>query len=159
MDRRRDERGLATIELVLMTPVLFLVLSFLVVAGRLTTVRGDVAAAARDAARAASRAATFEQATQEATATAEASLGGRDVTCRDLTVELEDPTAFRAGGTVAVTVACGVSLADVAIPGLPGARTIEHRSVEVIDVYRGVGDGSGNSEGSAASDSGSGGGR
>ncbi|MGH8982549.1 MAG: TadE/TadG family type IV pilus assembly protein [Acidimicrobiia bacterium] len=137
MPRRRDERGLATIELVLMTPVLFLVLSFLVVAGRLTTVRGDVAAAARDAARVASRAATFDQATEQARLTAEASLGGRDVTCRDLTVELEDPATFRAGGTVAVRVACGVSLADVAIPGLPGARTIEHRSVEVIDVYRG----------------------
>ena len=46
MGRCRDERGMATVELVLMTPVLFLVLSFLVVAGRLTTVRGDVAAAA-----------------------------------------------------------------------------------------------------------------
>ena len=137
MDRRRDERGLATVEMVLMTPVLFLVLSFLVVAGRLTTVRGDVAAATRDAARAASRAATFEQAAQEAQATAEASLGGRSVTCRDLTIELEDPSAFRAGGSVAVTVACDVSLADVAIPGLPGSRTIEHRSVEVIDAYRG----------------------
>jgi Flp pilus assembly protein TadG len=137
MERRSDERGLATVELVLMTPVLFLVLSFLVVAGRLTTVRGDVAAAARDAARTASRAATFEQATQDATDTAEASLGGRDVTCRDLAVELEDPAAFHAGGTVTVTVACDVSLADVAIPGLPGARTIEHRSIEVIDVYRG----------------------
>jgi Flp pilus assembly protein TadG len=137
MERRRDERGLATVELVLMTPVLFLVLSFLVVAGRLTTVRGDVAAAARDAARAASRAATFEQATQEATDTAEASLGGRDVTCRDLAVELENPSAFHAGGTVTVRVACDVSLADVAIPGLPGAHTIEHRSIEVIDVYRG----------------------
>ena len=137
MERRRDERGLATVELVLMTPVLFLVLSFLVVAGRLTTVRGDVAAAARDAARAASRAATFEQATQDARDTAEASLGGRDVTCGDLAVDLEDPAAFHAGGTVTVRVACDVSLADVAIPGLPGARTIEHRSIEVIDVYRG----------------------
>ena len=137
MGRFRDERGMATVELVLMTPVLFLVLSFLVVAGRLTSVRGDVAAAARDAARAASRAATFEQATQDATRTAEASLGGRDVTCRDLAVELKDPAAFHPGGTVTVRVACDVSLADVAIPGLPGARTIEHRSIEVIDVYRG----------------------
>lgn len=140
MMHRRDERGLATIELVLMTPVLFVVLGFLVVAGRLTTVRGDVAAAARDAARAASRAATFEQASEDARSTAAASLGGRDVTCRDLTVELEDPATFHAGGSVAVNVACGVSLADVAIPGLPGARTVAHRSVEVIDTYRGQGE-------------------
>lgn len=134
---RHDERGMATIELVLMTPVLFLVLSFLVVAGRLTTVRGDVAAASRDAARAASRAATYEQATDAARTTASASLGGRDVTCRDLEVILGDRNTFRAGGTVAVTITCAVSLADVAIPGLPGQRTVTDRSVEVIDLYRG----------------------
>ena len=135
--RRHDERGLATIELVLMTPILFLVLSFLVVAGRLATVRGDVAAATRDAARAASRAATYEQALTDARATAEASLGGRDVTCQNLTVTLGDAATFRAGGSVAATVSCDVSLADVAIPGLPGTRTIADTSTEVIDLYRG----------------------
>lgn len=135
----RDDHGLATVELVLMTPVLFLVLSFLVVAGRLATVRGDVAAASRDAARAASRAATYDQATLEARTTAEASLGGRDVTCQNLTVTLGDPGTFRAGGTAAATVTCDVSLADVAIPGVPGQRRITDDSVEVIDTYRGVG--------------------
>ena len=137
MRRLRNDRGLATVELVLMTPVLFLVLSFLVVAGRLATVRGDIAAASRDAARAASRAATYEQATVDARTTAEASLGGRDVTCRNLTVTLGDPSTFRAGGTVAATVTCDVSLADVAIPGLPGERRLADESVEVIDAYRG----------------------
>jgi Flp pilus assembly protein TadG len=137
MARPQDERGDATIELVLLTPVLFLILSFLVVAGRLTTVRGDVAAASRDAARAASRAATYQQAAQDARTTAEGSLGGRNITCQNLAVTLGDPTAFRVGGTVAVTIACDVSLADVAIPGLPGKRTVADRSVEVIDQYRG----------------------
>jgi len=135
--RCRGERGLATIELVLMTPVLFLVLSFLVVAGRLATVRGDVAAATRDAARAASRAATYEQALTDARAAAEASLGGRDVTCQNLTVTLGDAATFQPGGSVEATVSCGVSLADVAIPGLPGTRTIGDTSREVIDLYRG----------------------
>ena len=137
MPRRRDDRGLATIELVLMTPVLFLVLSFLVVVGRLATVRGDIAAASRDAARAASRAATYDQAVADARTTAEASLGGRDVTCRNLDVVLGDPATFHAGGTVAATITCEVSLADVAIPGLPGERRLSDESVEVIDLYRG----------------------
>lgn len=137
MHRLRDDRGLATIELVLMTPVLFLILSFLVVAGRLATVRGDIAAASRDAARSASRAATYDQAAVDARTTAEASLGDRDVTCRNLTVTLGDPAAFRAGGTVAATITCDVSLADVAIPGLPGERQLSDTSVEVIDTYRG----------------------
>lgn len=137
MNRRGDERGMATIELVLMTPVLLVALAFLVVAGRLTTVQGDVAAASRDAARAASRAATYDQALADARATAEASLGGRDVTCQNLTVTLESISTFRAGGTVAATVTCDVSLSDVAIPGLPGQRQVADRSVEVIDTYRG----------------------
>ena len=137
MSRARGDRGMAAIELVLMTPVLLLILGFLVVAGRLATVRGDIAAASRDAARAASRAGTYEQATTDARTTAEASLGGRDVTCGNLSVTLGDPSSFRAGGTVAVTVACDVSLADVAIPALPGHRVVTDRSAEVIDLYRG----------------------
>lgn len=137
MRRWRDDRGLASIELVLMTPVLFLVLSFLVVAGRLAMVKGDIAAATRDAARAASRAATYEQAEIDARTIAEASLGGRDVTCQNLTVTLGDRSMFRAGGTVAATLSCDVSLADVAIPGLPGQRRVTDNSVEVIDAYRG----------------------
>lgn len=137
MRRCRDDRGLASIELVLMTPVLFLVLGFLVVAGRLAMVKGDIAAATRDAARAASRAATYEQAEVDARQIAEASLGRRDVTCQNLTVTLGDRSTFRAGGTVAATLSCDVSLADVAIPGLPGQRRVTHDSVEVIDAYRG----------------------
>lgn len=137
MRRWRDDRGLASIELVLMTPVLFLVLSFLVVAGRLAMVHGDIAAATRDAARAASRAGTYEQAEVDARRIAEASLGDRNVTCQNLTVTLGDRSTFRAGGTVAATLSCDVSLADVAIPGLPGQRRVTDHSVEVIDAYRG----------------------
>jgi Flp pilus assembly protein TadG len=137
MRRRVDDRGLATIELVLMTPVLFLILGFLVVAGRLSTVRGDVAAVSRDAARAASRADTYEQAALDAHTTAEASLGGRQVTCRNLTITLGDPATFHPGGSVTATITCDVSLADIAIPGLPGQRQVSGRSVEVIDAYRG----------------------
>jgi Flp pilus assembly protein TadG len=134
--RCRDERGLASIELVLLTPVLLLALGFVVVAGRLGTVRGDVAAAARDAARAASMASSYEQAATAATTTATAVLGGREVTCRTLEVALGDPGAFRPGGQITVDISCQVSLADVAIPGLPGTRTVGARSVEVIDTYR-----------------------
>ena len=53
--RRRDESGMAAAELVLLTPLALAVLGFLVLAGRLSTVRADVAAASRDAARAATQ--------------------------------------------------------------------------------------------------------
>ena len=68
---------------------------------------------------------------------AAATLGDHHVTCQNLTVALGDPTTFRAGGMVAATITCDVSLADVAIPGLPGQRRVWGRSVEVIDTYRG----------------------
>lgn len=121
-----------------MTPVLLAALSFLVLAGRLSSVRGDVTAVARDAARAASRAASYDQAAVDAQATAAANLGHHDVTCRDLTVALGGPATFVPGGTVSVTVTCTVGLADVALPGLPGSRTIDSTAVEVIDLYQGM---------------------
>ncbi|MCA1706015.1 MAG: hypothetical protein LC808_23255, partial [Actinobacteria bacterium] len=46
-----------------------------------------------------------------------------------------------------------MSLVAVDISGLPGERTIEHRNVEVIDVYRGIADGFSNAEGSEGSSS------
>jgi hypothetical protein len=53
-------------------------------------------------------------------------------------VALGDPSGFRPGGEIVVDVSCQESLADLAIPGLPGTRTVGVRSVEVIDTYRGT---------------------
>ena len=137
--RWRDERGMATAELVLLTPLAVVVLAFLVIAGRLATITADVAAASRDAARAASLAQTHAQAVTAATTTAEASLADQDVTCGTLTVTVGDASTFVAGGEVTVAVSCDVALGDVAIPGIPGSRTVGATSVEVIDRFRSIG--------------------
>ena len=140
MTRRwRDEGGMAAVELVLLTPLALVVLAFLVIAGRLSTVTADVAAASRDAARSASISQSYDEAVAAATATAHASLAAQDVTCRNLTVAGGDPSTFVAGGEVAITVSCDVSLGDVALPGIPGSRTVASTSAEVIDRFRGVG--------------------
>ena len=139
MRRITDEGGLATVELVLLTPLALVVLSFLVIAGRLATVTSDVAAASRDAARAASLEQTHGDAVMAATETAAASLAEQDVTCRNLLVTASDASTFVAGGEVTVAVSCDVHLADVALPGIPGARTVAASSTEVIDRFRGVG--------------------
>ena len=140
MTGRRSERGMAAAEMTLLLPVALVVLSFLVVAGRLGTVQGEIAAASRDAARAASQSQTWDQALAAATTTAEATLAARDVTCRTVTVELSDPATFTAGGRVSASVSCEVVLADVALPGLPGSRQVGATSTEPIDQYRGIGD-------------------
>ena len=137
--RMRDEHGLVTAELVLLTPLALVVLSFLVVAGRLATVSADVAAASRDAARAASLAQTHADAVTAANETAAASLAAQDVTCSNLAVTTGDPALFVAGGEVTVSISCEVKLADVALPGIPGTRTVGASSTEVIDRFRGVG--------------------
>ena len=134
---RRDERGAAATELVLVTPVLISLLLLVALGGRLSSARGNVLGAARDAARAASIEREAAAAPQAATAAADAALSGQRLTCRSRTVDTETDD-FRPGGTVAVEVACVVSLADLALVNVPGSRTIKARSVEVIDVYRGV---------------------
>lgn len=139
MRRCTDERGLATVELVLLTPLALVVLAFLVIAGRLATVSSDMAAASRDAARAASLEQTHGDAVVAAEETAAASLAAQEVTCRNLTVTASDASTFVAGGEVSVAVSCDVHLADVALPGIPGTRTVAASSTEVIDRFRGVG--------------------
>lgn len=135
---RRDDRGTAAVELVLLTPLLLIALGFVVVAGRLGTVKAEISGAARDAARAASLQTDLVTAADAALETAAASLDDRTVTCANLVVELGEGTDFVAGGSVTVVVSCDVHLADVAMPGLPGTRTVSGESVEVIDLYRWV---------------------
>ena len=75
------ERGSAAAELVLVTPLLFLLLLFAVAAGRLVQARLDVDSAAQQAARAASLARTPAAASAQATQVAQAALAGQSVTC------------------------------------------------------------------------------
>ena len=129
------ERGGVTVELVLVTPLLLALALFAVLAGRLTQARAEVDGAARDAARAASIARDPASARAAASATAGATLAGRHLTCRTLDVRV-DTSAFRAGGHVAVRVACTVDLGDLSLLAVPGTRTIETRFVAPLDTFR-----------------------
>lgn len=133
----RDERGSATTELVLLTPVLIVMLLFVVALGRLTAARQDVEAAARDAARAAANARSVSAAHTEGARAAAAALDGRDTSCRGLTVAV-DTESFAAGGTVTATVACTVGFGDLTGLSLPASRTITSTFAAPVDRYRGV---------------------
>ncbi len=134
----RDERGVATVELILLTPVILVILMLVVGAGRLGTIQGELAGVARDAARAASIQPTYEAAEMAAVETATAVLAQRQVQCQNPQIQLGPSTDIRAGGAVTVQIDCTVQLSDLAVPGLPGSRTIGAESVEVIDTYRWV---------------------
>jgi Flp pilus assembly protein TadG len=132
---RRDETGSVTAELVLLTPLLILLLLFVVALGRLSGARLDVDGAAAQAARAASIARDPTTATAMAQQTATAALGSDHVTCAQLTVNT-DTSRFTPGGSVAVTVTCSVSLSDLTGLRLPASEQISDRFVAVIDQYR-----------------------
>ena len=134
---RRNDRGAATTELVLLTPVLIIMLLFVVALGRIASTRQDVDAAARDAARAAANARSPAAARAEGTTAAEASLTEQGITCRNLTVTV-DTAAFRAGGTVTAAVSCTVDLADLTSLSIPSSRTITATFTTPIDQYRGT---------------------
>ena len=133
---RRDETGSVAAELVLLTPLLILLLLFVVALGRLSGARLEVDGAAAQAARAASIARDPATAVAMATQTA-AALGSDHVTCAQLTVST-NTAQFAPGGSVAVTVTCTVALSDLTGLRLPASESVSSRAVAVIDTFRSV---------------------
>ena len=130
---RPEEKGSATLELVVLTPVLVGLLLLVVAAGRLVDARSALVGSARSAARAATTARSPEQARRAATAITD-SRSRPGPHCGHLAVTL-DTTAFRAGGTVTATVTCTVSLSDLVGLSLPGYRTLTARATEPLDTF------------------------
>ena len=130
-----QQRGSAPVELALLTPMVIVLLLFVVFVGRIVTTQQDLDAAARDAARAASLRATPDAAARDATTALAASLASHDLSCPAPDVDV-DTSRFQPGGAVSVTVTCDVSFADLAHLGVPGSRRITARSTAVIDTYR-----------------------
>ena len=133
--RLGGEAGAVATELVLLTPLLILMLLFVVALGRLAGARLEVDGAAAQAARAASIARDPATATAMAAQTAVAALGSDHVTCAHLTVNT-DVAGFAPGGQVAVTVTCTVGLSDLVGLRLPAAQSITSTATSVVDTYR-----------------------
>lgn len=129
------DEGSVAAELVLLTPLLLLMLLFVVALGRTVSARLDVDGAAAQAARAASIARDPTTATAVAQQTATTALGSDKVTCGNLTVST-DTADFTPGGQVQVTVSCTVDLADLVGLRLPASQTVTSTATSVIDVYR-----------------------
>ena len=133
--RRRDERGTAAIELVLMAPVLMVILLFVVGLGRMAHARQQIESVAADSARAASLERNTSQSAAAAQTAAEHSLGESGVSCTNLQVNV-DLVDYQPGGQVRVTVSCTTKLGDVALAGFPGSRVFTATSTVPIETYR-----------------------
>lgn len=133
-----DEQGSLTVELVVLTPVLLLVVVVMVAFGRIAEARQQVVEAARAGAEVASVQPDASDAQMEAGLNASVGSVGHLRTCGERTVNT-DVSHFYPGGYVSVTVSCQVPLADLAVPGMPGSTTVQASSKAPIDPYRSVG--------------------
>jgi Flp pilus assembly protein TadG len=133
--RPRRERGSASVELAVVAPALVILMLLVVFAGRAADTDAQVTRAAGAAARAASLRQHPTDAAADARTTAVENLASAGVACDPLDVDV-DLADFRAGGTVAVTVACHVPMSDMALLGVPGTRTSVSTALEYIDQYR-----------------------
>lgn len=141
-DRLAGEGGFASLELVVMIPVLVAFVLLAVGLGRVTHGRQLVNQAAAAAARAASLDSAPGQAAADARREAGDTLAQAGVSCRSMRVDV-DVSAFHPGGQVAVTVTCVTSLADLRLVGFPGAKTVTATSTAPLETYRQLDGGAG----------------
>lgn len=135
--RALGDRGSVAAEVALVTPLLIMLLLFVVFCGRLASAHLKVDDAALQAARAASLSRTAGQATADAEATARSGLARAGVSCRSLTVRSE-VGALTPGSTVQVTVTCRIGLSDLGFLSLPGTAEAASSAFSVVDRWRGV---------------------
>jgi hypothetical protein len=129
----RTERGSATVEMVVLAPVLMSLLLFVVFAGRSTQATAQIRHAVDQGARAASMVRP-ERMAEVGRLTVLEDLRNNGDPCAHVVVNVavddESPTR-----TVLVEVECEISLNGLQLLSL-GRRIIEARSIEVIDVWR-----------------------
>lgn len=130
--------GSLTVELVALTPVIFLFAMMMLVFGRVADAHQQVAEAARAGAQTAAIKPTAADAIQGSTSTVIVGQLDRTHLCANAHV-VTDTSRFVPGGYVQVTVVCQVRLSDLAVPGIPGTTTVRATSTAPIDPYRSVG--------------------
>lgn len=134
----RDERGVMSIEVVLLTPVLVAAIVVILAGARYVDARGQTNSAAYAAARAASLTTNQEAAVSAGRSAAQAAMTQRGQACTRLTVDI-DAGDFGPGGDLRATVTCLADLSDLAGFGLPGSKTFTSTAVVPLEQYRDFG--------------------
>ncbi|MDQ0750487.1 Flp pilus assembly protein TadG [Streptomyces africanus] len=129
--RRADDRGLSTIEVVILAPVMILFILVLVAFGQLVDGRGALDGAARDAARAGSIQKNHATAMAEAKKAAEANLG--DVCSGPVSV-VQTSQGFEPDTIFTVEVSCQVR--GLAMLGLDVPTTLSASFSSPLDPFR-----------------------
>lgn len=135
MRRLSEERGSLSLELVILTPILVILMMFLVEVGRLVEAQGQVDGAARDAARAASIAQDYGLAQQNALQAADSDLTGSAACEAPPSVQFGGGTDLAPGGVVNIVIHCNVNLSYLSLLGISSTKTIIGRASAPIDTY------------------------
>ncbi|GGN29085.1 TadE/TadG family type IV pilus assembly protein [Streptomyces fuscichromogenes] len=128
---RYDDRGLSTVEVVILAPVMILFILVLVAFGQLVDGRGALDGAARDAARAGSIQKDHATAMSEARKAAEADLS--DVCSGPVSV-VQTSAGFESGTIFSVEVSCEVR--GLAMLGLDIPTTLSSTFSSPLDPFR-----------------------
>ena len=135
----RSDRGSEALEASIGVPAFLLFIALIIAGGRLAIADQAVQAAAAEAARSASISRTQEEAHGSAVGGATSSLANQKLQCTTKSVSVDTSGFASPVGTpasVTATVTCVVNLSDVAVPGLPGTRTITATMSSPLDTYR-----------------------
>jgi Flp pilus assembly protein TadG len=135
--RRNNDSGSLVVELVVLTPVVFLIALCVVVFGRVSEARQLVTESARAGAEAAAVMPNAQSAQSAAVDSAVVGTNGSAHTCAQTQI-VTDVSHYYPGGYVRVTVTCAVALSDLSVPGVPGSTTISESSTAPVDPYRSV---------------------
>lgn len=131
LTERDSERGSASIELVILAPIIAVLLLAVVAVGRVENARADIEGAARSAARDISISRDPEGAVDRARDTAAAMVRVGSPGCRSFNFQSSIDQA-----RVTVSVSCVADLDDDNILPFPGSMTLDASATEIIDVYR-----------------------
>ena len=134
-----SDRGSSSIEAAIVVPAFILFVGLLIYAGRTAVARQGVEAVAYDAARSASIARTPAEAQTRAATAVDYALVAQGLRCASHDIDLDTSGLDKPvgqPGTVTATVSCTIDLGDLAVPGVPGQRTVSATMSAVVDAYR-----------------------
>jgi hypothetical protein len=128
-----------SVELVMIAPALALVILLLVAGARVSLAGNAVESAAVAAARDASLSRTTAGAQSGAQLAANVSITQSGLSCANFTVVVDDSglnVPLGQVGQVSATLTCTLNMTDIALPGLPGTKTITTTASSPVDAFR-----------------------
>jgi Flp pilus assembly protein TadG len=136
--RAAADRGSMALELTIIAPFLFLLLTLVLAYGRYASVTGLTESAARDSARAATQERSLADAEATVARITTDTLKAAPPSCTSTATGRIVGRSFLPGEYVTVVVRCEIDYSDLGLPGVGGKHTITRRFTSPLDPFRGV---------------------